>query len=279
MRRFGVVWAVIVGLAGMFLFAGCAATGGKPAAPAAAKQEVKQVANQPAPEPARTGPPPAGVPVLMYHKIGGEKGNDAVISPARFAEHMEYLHKNGYRTLSLEELEAYVAGRAELPPKPVVLTFDDGYRDTYEIALPLLKKYGFKSTVFVLLADAERHLTWDELREMKAAGMAVLPHGYTHRDLGAMTAAQQAAEIAKAKEILDRALGQDSRYYCYPNGSYNEQTFRLLREKGFALAVTIDPGWVKRGDNPFTLRRVWMGNAVDLRNFEARVTRADYPIL
>ncbi len=276
MRRFWVLGAVTVILAGMAVVAGCTGSGVKPAAPAAGpetKQEAKAL------EPARTGPPPAGVPVLMYHKIGGETGNDAVISPARFAGQMEWLYKNGYRTLSLEELEAYVAGKAELPPKPVVLTFDDGYRDTYEIAMPLLKKYGFKSTVFVMLADAERHLTWDELREMKAAGMAVQPHGYTHRDLGAMSPAQQATEIARAKEVLDRTLGQNSRYYCYPNGSYNEQTFRLLREKGFALAVTIDPGWVKRGDNPLLLRRVWMGNAVDLRNFEARVTRADYPIL
>lgn len=278
MRRFWVIAAVAVGLASVLWFTGCAAPSGKPAAPAAG-QEAKQEAKQPAPEPARTGPPPAGVPVLMYHKIGEEKGNDAVISPARFAEHMEFLYKNGYRTLSLEEIEAYVAGKTELPPKPVVITFDDGYRDTYEIAMPLMKKYGFKSTVFVMLADAERHLSWDELKEMRAAGMAVQPHGYTHRDLGAMTAAQQAAEIMKAKEMLDSGLGQDSRYYCYPNGSYNEQTFRLLREKGFALAVTIDPGWVKRGDNPLLLRRVWMGNGVNLRHFEARVSRADYPIL
>lgn len=279
MRRYWVIGAVAVCLASLLWLAGCTAAGGKPAAPAAAKQEAKQETKRVAPEPARTGPPPAGVPVLMYHKIGEEQGNDAVISPARFTEHMEYLHRNGYRTLSLEELEAYVAGKADLPPKPVVLTFDDGYRDTYEIALPLLKKYGFKSTVFIMLADAERHLTWDELREMKASGMAVQPHGYTHSDLGAMPPARQAAEIARAKEMLDRGLGQDSRYYCYPNGSYNEETFRLLREKGFALAVTIDPGWVKRGDNPLLLRRVWMGNAVDLRNFEARVMRENYPIL
>lgn len=274
MRRFLDIIVIAVGLAGAVLLAGCMAPGGQPVAQQAAP-ETKPAAT----EPARTGPPPAGVPVLMYHKIGEEKGNDAVISPARFAEHMEYLHRNGYRTLSLVELDAYLAGRTELPSKPVVITFDDGYRDTYEIALPVLKKYGFKSTIFVLLNDSDRHLTWAEMREMKAAGMAVEPHGYTHRDLGAMSPAQQAAEIAKAKEMLDRELGQDSRYYCYPNGSYNDTTLRLLKEKGFALAVTIDPGWVKRGDNPMALQRVWMGNGVDLRNFEARVTRADYPIL
>ncbi len=274
MRVFWLAAIVAAVVAAALWFTAAPAPGGKPAGPVATQKAATQ-----AQEPARPGPPPAGVPVLMYHKIGPEAGNDAVIAEARFAEHMEYLHRHGYRTLSLTELEDYLAGRMELPPKPVVITFDDGYRDTYEVALPILKRYGFKSAIFVLLNDSERYLTWTEMREMKAAGMDVEPHGYTHRDLGAMSPAQQAAEIAKAKEILDRGLGQDSRYFCYPNGSYDGSTLRLLRENGFRLAVTIEPGWVKRGDNPLLLKRVWMGNGVDLRNFEARVTRENYPIL
>lgn len=273
MKRLLIFGVVVAALAGVFWFAGCAAPGGKPAASTGG-----QTAKPAAPEPVRT-PPPSGVPVLMYHKIGEEKGNDAVISAARFAEHMEYLHKNGYRTLSLAELEAYLEGRAELPPKPVVITFDDGYRDTYEIALPALKKYGFKSTLFIPVGETDRRLTWEELKEMKAAGMEIGSHSYSHRDLGAMTPAQQAGEIERSKEVLDRNLGQDSRYFCYPNGSYDGETLRLLKAKGFRLAVTIEPGWVKRGDNPLLLKRVWMGNGVDLKHFEARVTREDYPIL
>ncbi len=272
MKRLLTISIVALALAGV-LFAGCAGTGGKPVAPAG-EQSVKPVAA----EPVKT-PPPAGVPVLMYHKIGEEQGNDAVISAARFAEHMEFLHKNGYRTLSLAELEAYLDGRAELPPKPVVLTFDDGYRDTYEIALPVLKKYGFKSTLFIPAGETDRRLTWEELREMKAAGMEIGSHSFSHRDLGVMTPAQQAAEIERSKEVLDRNLGQDSRFFCYPNGSYDGETLRLLKAKGFGLAVTIEPGWVKRGDNPLLLKRVWMGNGVDLKHFEARLTSENYPIL
>lgn len=273
MRKLLILTAILLALAA----AACAPapSSGGPKAPAPTAPAVQTAA----PEPARTSPPPKGVPVLMYHKIDEEKGNDAVIAPARFAEQMEYLHKNGYRPLTLGELEAYLDGRAELPPKPVVLTFDDGYRDTYEIAMPLLRKYGFRSTLFIPAADAERRLTWEELREMKAAGMEIGSHSYTHRELGAMSSAAQAAEIARSKEIFDRMLGQDTRYFCYPNGSYGPETLRLLREKGFTLAVTIEPGWVKRGDDKLTLKRVWMGNAVDLKNFEARLTREDYPIL
>jgi peptidoglycan/xylan/chitin deacetylase (PgdA/CDA1 family) len=274
MKRLLVIGAAVLAVAGGLWLTGCgSAPGGKPAAVPAGPAVQKAEA-----EPAATKPP-AGVPVLMYHQIGEEKGNDAVISAARFAEHMEYLHKNGYRTLSMDELAAYLDGRAELPPKPVVLTFDDGYRDTYEIAMPLLRKYGFKSMLFIPAGEAEQRYSWAELREMKAAGMEIGSHSFSHRDLGAMTPQQQAEEVKRSKEILDRNLGQDSRYFCYPNGSYDEETLRLLRANGFRLAVTIEPGWVKRGDNPLLLKRVWMGNGVDLKNFEARVTREDYPIL
>ncbi len=236
-------------------------------------------ATKPAPTAAAKVPPPAGVPVLMYHQIGDEKDNDAVISPARFNEHMEYLHKNGYSTLSLDELDAYLSGGLELPAKPVVLTFDDGYRDTYEIALPVLKSYGFKSTLFIPAASADRRLSWQELKEMKAAGMAVASHSYTHRELAAMSPAEQLTEIVKSKESLDSNLGQDTKYFCYPDGSFDGTTLKLLREKGFRLAVTINPGWVKRGDNPLTLKRVWVGNAVGVRQLEERLTKENYSII
>jgi peptidoglycan/xylan/chitin deacetylase (PgdA/CDA1 family) len=274
MKHLLAICAVVLAMTGGLWLTGCAsAPVGKPAAaptgPAAGKAAAEPAAAK----------PPVGVPVLMYHQIGEEKGNDAVISASRFAEHMEYLHKHGYRTLTLDELADYLDGRAELPPKPVVLTFDDGYRDTYEIAMPLLKKYGFKSTLFIPAGEAEQRYSWAELREMKAAGMEIGSHSFSHRDLGAMTPQRQAEEIGRSKEALDRNLGQDSRYFCYPNGSYNAETLRLLRANGFRLAVTIEPGWVKRGDNPLLLKRVWMGNEVDVKNFEARVTCEDYPIL
>lgn len=222
---------------------------------------------------------PDGVPVLMYHSVGPEAGNDAVISSQRFAEHMEYLHRHHYRPISLDELYAYLAEGGDLPPKPAVITFDDGYRDTYLTALPILKKYEFKSVVFVPVSEVGRNLSWDELREMKAAGMDIAAHSYTHRELQLMSPQEQAEEISKSKELLDRFLGQNTRFFCYPYGTYNNDTIQILKDKGFVLAVTIDPGWAKPGDNPFALRRVWMGNSVDLKHFEERLTRENYSIL
>ena len=220
-----------------------------------------------------------GIPVLMYHSVGAAKDNDAVITRERFSEQMNYLQQNSYQPISLEELEAYLDGRGKLPLKPVVLTFDDGYRDTYEVVFPILKQHGFKSVLFIPATFVGERLSWEELREMKASGMEIASHSYTHRDLGKMSTQEQAAEISKSKEILDRFLQQDTRYFCYPNSSYNQVTLRLLRENGFKLAFTITPGWVKPGDDPLTLKRVWMGNSVDVHHLEERLTLEDYPIL
>lgn len=220
-----------------------------------------------------------GVPVLMYHSISQEKNNDAVISPERFAGQMEFLYKEGYNPVSLGQLYDYLTGLKGLPPKPVVITFDDGYRDTYETALPVLKRYGFKSTLFIITADSERRLTWAELAEMKAAGMDIASHSYTHRELGGMTPPQQAEEIVKSKEALDRNLKQDTRYFCFPNSSYSQETLRLLKEKGFTLAVTTEPGWAKPSDSPLALKRIWVGNSVDIHHFIERLTKEKYSIL
>jgi len=261
--------------AGAMFAAGCSSPQSvKSQAPSAAAEKKVQPAQQ---QSALTVP--ASVPVLMYHSIGEEKNNDAVISRERFAEQMEFLSREKFTTLTLDELYDYLSEKKPLPPKPVVLTFDDGYRDTYETAFPILKKYGLKSTLFVIASEIGQRLTLEELKTMKAGGMEIMSHSFTHNELGAMTPKQQAEEIIKSKQKLDSLLGQETRYFCYPNGSYNAETFRLLRENGFKLAVTINPGWVKPGDDLLTLQRVWIGNEIHLRYFEERITRSNYTIL
>ncbi len=222
---------------------------------------------------------PHGVPVLMYHSIGDEPNNDAVISKERFAEQMAFLHSKQYNTLTLDELYGYITAKKPLPSKPVVITFDDGYRDTYEAALPILKQYGFRSTMFIPVGDVGKYLTWQQLREMKAAGMDIGSHSYTHRELAGLSREVQATEITKAKELLDRELNQDTRWFCYPYGTFNQTTKELLKANGITIAVTINPGWTKAGDDPLTLQRVWLGNGVTLKHFEERLTSENYSIL
>ena len=222
---------------------------------------------------------PSGVPVLMYHSIDEETNNDAVISKKRFSEQMKYLHEHDYHPISLDELHDYLTLNKELPLRPVVLTFDDGYRDTYDIAMPILKQYGFRSVLFFPVGKDGGRLSWAELREMKASGMEIASHSYNHRSMEGLSRAEQAAEIQNSKTTLDQQLKQDTRWFCYPNGSYGPETLELLKANGFTVAVTTEPGWVKPGDHPLTLRRIWMGNSVDLKHFEERLTKEKYSIL
>lgn len=222
---------------------------------------------------------PSGVPVLMYHSIGEEENNDAVISRGRFVAQMAYLEQNNYHPISLDDLYGYLIEKKALPTRPVVITFDDGYRDTYEVALPVLRQYGFKSVVFIPAGEVGIRLSWKELQDMKVAGMEIASHSLTHRSLSDLSIEEQMTEIRKSKALLDRYLNQETKYFCYPNGSYTQKTLELLRDNGFVLAVTIDPGWVKSGDDPLTLRRIWMGNTVELRHLEERLTRENYPLI
>ncbi|MDF2929455.1 MAG: pgaB 2 [Anaerospora sp.] len=222
---------------------------------------------------------PRGIPVLMYHSIGDERDNDAVISKERFVEQMDFLYKNHYNPITLDELAGYISEGKALPEKPVVLTFDDGYRDTFDVAMPVLKQYRFPSMVFIPAGEVGTNLTWEQLKEMKASGMQVGSHSYFHRELAKLSPAEQAEEIAKSKQVLDRNLNQDTRWFCYPYSSYNDITLKLLREKGMTFAVTTNAGWAKKGDNPLVLNRVWIGNSVDLKHFEERLTKEDYSIL
>ena len=96
---------------------------------------------------------PTGIPVLMYHKVGDDKDNDAVIREDLFREQMKFLKDNGYNPLTMDQLYEYVVNGAAVPEKPVVLTFDDGYADTYTIVYPLMKEYGFPATVFINPGD------------------------------------------------------------------------------------------------------------------------------
>ncbi len=268
------LYILLVGLS-VAMLAGCGSSGSGGNTPAKDKPVApKQTAATPQPTAV-----PSGVPVLMYHKIGDEKNNDAVISEELFAAQMDFLKKNGYNPITMDELYAYMTEKKPLPLKPLVITFDDGYRDTYEIAMPILKKHGFRSMMFIPASDVGKNINWNELREMKAAGMDIGSHSYTHTDLEGMSKQKQTEEITKAKETFDRELKQDTKWFCYPYGGYDNTTRAIMKEKGITMSVTMNPGWAKYGDDPLVIKRIWVGNKVTLKYFEERISKADYTSL
>ena len=221
---------------------------------------------------------PQGIPVLMYHMIGDVKDNDAVLSEAHFREQMKFLKDNDFHPITLQQLYDYMVNHKPVPVRPVVLTFDDGYKDTYTIVMPVMKEYGFKCTVFVPTYDADQgvRLNWNEIKEMQASGMDIASHGYHHNRLNEMNGNTLSDEISKSQQELQQQLGIKNEFFCYPYGGDNPAAEAALKKAGIKLAFTMNSGWANYGENPYAVERIWIGNAVELANFKERVTTEHY---
>ncbi|MCU0607276.1 MAG: polysaccharide deacetylase family protein [Candidatus Edwardsbacteria bacterium] len=218
----------------------------------------------------RYGPPPAGsVPILAYHKVDPrfELGGTRT-TPAQFARQLRRLKDAGFESLTLSQAVAppRAGGR---PAKPVCLTFDDAYQDFATHAWPELSRQGFTATVFALTdyVGAEntwdinwlglrfRHLDWDALRRLAAAGIEIGSHGASHRDLRHLDDAELEREVAGSKRILERELGMPVRTFCYPFGRYDARVRRAVERAGYAAACSLAPPRRNRAIDPLALRR------------------------
>jgi peptidoglycan/xylan/chitin deacetylase (PgdA/CDA1 family) len=181
-------------------------------------------------------------------------------TPAEFDRQMGALKAAGFATITPDDLLAYLRGEAvNLPDKPVAITFDDGYEDNYTSAFPILEKYGYKATVFMvgINFDSKGRLSGRQLGEMTAGGFTVGAHSMTHPDLTALDAARLKAEVAGSRTKAARATGGETRYFAYPGGFYDAGTVEAVRAAGFAGAFTVLTGLNRAGyDDPYLLRRI-----------------------
>jgi peptidoglycan/xylan/chitin deacetylase (PgdA/CDA1 family) len=203
-----------------------------------------------------------GVPVLMYHKIDAQVptspvGRDLTVEPAAFEAQLRYLRARGISTITASEL-AHDVARGVRPERVVVLTFDDGYEDAATVALPLLRKYGARGTFFVSsgFVGTPRHLTWSEMRAMRAAGMEVACHGTFHLDLSTLDRARQMAEAGGCMRRFAHYLGgAPPDTYAYPAGKFDAVTLEIMKKLGIAAAFTERPGLVTSLAQPYALPR------------------------
>lgn len=235
------------------------------------------------PKPARL-PASARVPILMYHYIsepppGADRYRiDLSVKPQDFERQLQYLSANGYTTISLYDLYAHLSLGRALPPRPIVLTFDDGYRDHYEHAFPLLQKYGMRGTFFVttdfINFGNPHHLTWEMVKEMSAAGMDIESHARTHRDLRNRDFQFLVWEILGPIEQITAHTGRRPRFFCYPSGRYDDAVIRMLRSVQTWAAVTTEHGSVHTLANAMTWRRIRVHGRESLEHFAAMVRSA-----
>jgi len=133
------------------------------------KTAVSTIKKKPKVAPVKKDPNPTNIPVLMYHSIAYEKGNDLRVPPEKLRQEMQIIKDNGFTPITLDELYSHFNDEVALPQKPIVITFDDGYKDNCENALPVLKEFGFKATVFVITCqtdDSTDYMTSAQLKEM-----------------------------------------------------------------------------------------------------------------
>ena len=224
--------------------------------------------------------PPGGqtdlVPILMYHYVRPDPGkNDPVgedlsVSPGNFQAQMAWLARNGYHTMTVGELNRVRRHEIGLPTKPIALTFDDGYRDFYTAAYPVLKQYGFKATLFVITGflGQPQYVTWDMVTEMDRSGLIEMgAHTVTHRDLPSLSAAAARNEIFDSKQTLETRLGHPVVSFNYPSGRYDDAVVALVKQAGYQIAVTTQGGWARATENALLLPRVRVHGAVTLAAF------------
>lgn len=199
-----------------------------------------------------------GVPVLNYHQV-----NDVNISPLTipvevFKEQMDYLHRNGYHTITLDELYDYIVHDAPLPDKPVVITFDDGYIDNYEHAMPILKSYNMKATLFMIsdAVNTPRFVSIEQMKMMESNNFTIEGHTNHHHILTHVGSQNWEDEISGGKRSLEGLAGKKISYLAYPGGFNNGGIQAITKNSGYKMAFTVEPGTVKPGQNLYALPRI-----------------------
>lgn len=196
--------------------------------------------------------------VLNYHKIANEHKSLSVTLDD-FEQHMKWLQEYGFTCITPGQLYDFVANGADLPEKPVLITFDDGYKDNYTNAFPIMKKYGMKGTIFVVtgfLGVYDNYLTWDQAKELLEAGFNIESHTYSHKSMTEASDEDITKELVKSRQTIKEKLGIDSDFMAYPTGTYNLYIAELVKEAGYKGAFTIKYDNVSRDSNVYALERV-----------------------
>jgi peptidoglycan/xylan/chitin deacetylase (PgdA/CDA1 family) len=219
------------------------------------------------------------VPILMYHRINvvtpstPAESRGLTVHPAVFARQMTWLKRQGYRTITQRELfEALMCGRP-LGPKPIVITFDDGYRDVFFKASPVLKRLGMRATAYVVSGRISGRdpsfLTWPLLHALERRGIEIGSHTMAHLDMTSLSDARMLEDLTRSRRVLERELGHPVPWLAYPFGAYDSRVERLARQAGYLLAVTTRPGAVQSARRPFALPRLRILDSTGVRGLAA----------
>jgi peptidoglycan/xylan/chitin deacetylase (PgdA/CDA1 family) len=225
----------------------------------------------------------------MYHKVDrilpGTRYPGNHVLPEAFDEQLAELRRWNYQSITLEQWIAYKEKRAGLPRRPIIITFDDGYRSTYLTAWPILRRYGFSATVFLVASLIGKTNAWDvderqepllnesEIREMQSGAITFGSHTQSHRALTRIPLEEAARELADSRKILESLLDRPVTALCYPFAKQNRTIRGLARKAGYNAAVVGRGGTNRVWTDQYALRRIKVDTSTTISELRRKLRR------
>ncbi|MEN9360179.1 MAG: hypothetical protein RL095_1714 [Verrucomicrobiota bacterium] len=210
------------------------------------------------------------IPILMYHHIGeltvleqNTRKADWSVTKENFEDQCALLAEGGYTPVSMEQIHDALVHGDELPDKPVCITFDDGWREQYEVGLPILEKYNLTATFFVYPGpicenpeEKSGYMCWPQLEDLVAAGHEIQSHSWSHPHLGKIPADLARVEMESSRRAIEEQLGITVTSLAYPFGDHNPEVRKMAESAGYTTAVSCYAGVTQSEKTRMHLQRI-----------------------
>lgn len=215
----------------------------------------------------------SSIPAFVYHRFGDDRFPSTNIKLDQFKAHLEYLKENDYEVITLSEAISLL-DRKKRFEKTALLTIDDGYQSFYDNALPLLKAYGFRATLFVNTetVGSGDFMSWEEIKAAQAAGVEIGNHSHAHPHLINQSFSAFKSDLDQSEALFTEALGEAPKIFAYPYGEWNESIAEELENRGYIAALAQNSGVIYKGSPRFHLPRFPMSEAyADMDGFRSKI--------
>ena len=224
------------------------------------------------------------VPILMYHRVDYVTSSTPAatkaltVSPEDFGRQMHWLKRHGYHSITQRSLFSALMCGGQLPRKPLVVTFDDGYRDVYRYASPVIDRLGMRAISYLITerisGDDPSFLKWKQVRLFEKRGVEIGSHTVSHASLTSLSDAAALAELTRSRKKLESKLGHRVPWLAYPYGHYDSRIESLARKAGYRLAVTTDWGTLQSARRPLALKRLRILDTTGVQGLAGMLSRS-----